>query len=213
MKIAFLCEGYSEYESLTSLLRSLGIGNYQYIDKWSDTTPNTSGTYYIYRHNYKGIGGMKARYLTFAKLLIDSKNYDKVFAWFDREGFIPVCEYATREYSKINISHRGRIEFSIAVKYLENWYLSNQEIISKLIDEQVDSNYLQARGIRDFLSEGNVDNLNATRILKQLKQNTTISGFSKPEIATRFFSLIGPRLNYRSYSLTRFINKLQEFLQ
>lgn len=209
MKIAFLCEGDSEYESITSLLRKFGIGNYKYLDRWSDIEALEEDVYYIYRHNYHGIGKIRKEYLDFSKLLIDAKRFSKVFVWFDNGDIIPVCEYAKAQYGQIGNRYKGRIELVLSVKCLENWFLSNTDVLSTLIDQRIDNNYLNSRDIENFFDEGNVDILNAKKLLKKIKKNTVIEDLAKHKIAIRFFSLIGLNLQYRSDSFSRFLRKMK----
>ena len=206
MKIAFLCEGWSEFDSIVLLLRQFEVHNYEFLKDYRDEP--SSGKVGIYRHNYKNVALIRREYLKLSRFLVDSYNYTKVFVWFDNENLLPVCEYARAQYAEINTTHQNKIDLLIAVEMVEYWFLSNQEILNQMLRVTVDSSYVSSRGITDFLSVVNIDMLPGSKILDSLMKGTDIANLSKPKRATRFFSLIKKDLVYRSDSLTRFISKL-----
>ena len=211
MKIAFLCEGDSEFESIPELLKKAGIYNIQFFKEWDENVDMQPGMHYIYRHNYKGIGTIRKQYIGFAKKLIDDMRFSKVLVWFDNESILPICEYARKQYELIGPSYADRIDLTISVEGLENWFLSNKDILRQLLDlgSDIDTAYLSSKGIIDFLALGNVDNLNGGVMLYNLKKNTRVENYTKPKLACRFFSFFNPCLNYRSDSFSRFLNKIR----
>jgi len=211
MKIAFLCEGYSEHDSVDVILKKFTFSSYRYLKEYSDGEGAENGVYYIYRHNYKCGGRIRPEYLGFSKLLIDKYDFSKVFVWFDNGNEIPVCEYAKEQYSYIG-AYKGKIDLVLSVKCLENWYLANIEILSKLIGNQIDLKYLASLEITNFLNTADIDALNAKKVLARMKPNSPIEHFTRPKTACRFFSLIDPDLEYSSSSFSRFLAKMKEGL-
>ena len=206
MKIAFLCEGYSEFESIAPLLRQLQVYNYEFLkDYCVEPSDNHTG---IYRHNYKNIGRIRKEYFDLSKLLVDKYKYDRIFVWFDNENISPVCEYAKAQYNVINSTHRDKIDLLISVERLENWYLSNINILSQMLGIRTDALVVALNGGEDFLSCANVDLLNAPRILRNLKIGTAVEGLPKQKLASKFFSLIDREAAYNSESFTRFMSKV-----
>ncbi len=211
MKIAFLCEGYSELDSVVFILNKYNLGNYTYLKQLNKYLPNEdSYNLVIYRHNYKGIGKIRKEYLELSMSLIHRHAFSKIFVWFDNERIAPCCDYAKGEYDKIGTNYRDKIELIISVEKLENWFLSNKDILSNVIGQQVDQSYLEDKDVENFLEMPDVDTLNANKILKILKKNTTIERFPKQKIATQFFSHLDLQLEYKSSSLTRFLRKMNE---
>lgn len=208
MKVAFLCEGDSEFESVTLLLQKLNIYNFKYLKKWKDPIPD-DGCIYVFRHNYHNVSLIEHQYLDFSEILIEESNYSKVFVWFDSNPNFPVCDYARGQYALINKKYLGKIELLISIRALENWYLSNIEVLSCMIKVNVNESYLSSRGIKNFLNDSNVDIRNAKKILIKLKIGTEIECFSKQKIATRFFHCLSLDATYRSESLSRFLQKIQ----
>lgn len=211
MKIAFLCEGYSELDSVVIILNKYNLGNFTYLKQLNQYLPNEDlCDFVIYRHNYKSIGRIRKEYLALSMALIDRHAFSKIFVWFDNEKITPCCDYAKGEYDKIGTNYKDKIELIISVEQLENWFLSNKVILSKVIGQQVDQSYLEDKNVENFLEMPDVDTLNANKILRILKKDTTIERLKKQKIATRFFSHLDLQLEYKSSSLTRFLRKLNE---
>lgn len=208
MKLAFLCEGYSEHDSIDVLLKRHNIFNYRYIRQYHDTTSLGDDTCYIYRHNYKNIGRIQSEYLEFSKLLIDQYGFSKIFVWYDNGGKVPVCEYARAQHELIN-SYKDRIELMLSVKCLENWYFSNVDILNSLLGQMVDVNFLESKNIRNFLNERNVDVLNIHQILAKIRKNSDIDHLTKQKTACRFFSLLDITQQYKSDSFARFLRRFR----
>ncbi|MCG2707458.1 MAG: hypothetical protein L6404_02245 [Candidatus Omnitrophica bacterium] len=198
MKVAFLCEGHSEYDSLVKAIPRSGCNNFEFLSTWDSVPILQPDRVYIYRHNYKGVGKIRKEYLNFSKKLIDEAGYEKVFIWFDNESLLPVCDYARRQRELIGGRYIDKMELLISVQDLENWYLSNNDILGRLLNQVIDETYLTSRGVPNFLTEDNVDILNAKSILYRLKINTEVECYPKAKLACRFFSLVDTNLDFSS---------------
>ena len=207
MKIAILCEGFSEYDSIPIILSKFSIFNYSFLKNPSDTPPsNTSLS--IYRHNYKNMGKLHNEYLRLSDFLIGSKGYDKVIVWCDSKKGVPICEFANAQKKMMTEIVQNKILLLVSVKCLENWFISHRSILSDMFSLNIDDQFLIDIGASGLIENLNVDFLNANGIINSLKTKSILINANKQKVALKFFSCLDINLLYNSHSLSRFIKKL-----
>jgi len=203
MKIAILCEGHSEFESVPVILNSLGI-SYHLLQSRLDSCPS-SFVFNVYRHNYKGVSSIRKEYINFSKHLIGALGFSKVIIWFDNGKLIPICEYAFEQKKLIGSEYENQIVLLLAVRALENWIISSSSILCEIFGKQ-------RHEIDEVLNAcGDIENANAEKVLNKLALGTPAETWIKQERSVKFFSrvnMIGSE-SFASKSFSRFITKIK----
>lgn len=217
MKIAFICEGDSEHDSLPTLIPKLGLSGYEFLRRPEDLP--SFGNIGIYRGNYKSVGKVlkqelgqdgktRRHFLIEAIFLIYSRGFDRVIVWFDNEYVDAVCNQARqlrKEIEEVEGSEISKkITLIIANAKIENWYLSNKETFLSLFSISEAEMEVSCAGI---LNRENVDGLKLGACLVGLSEYVTRSKYS---VACDFFKKFDPDKEQKSHSLRRAITKIRD---